>query len=87
MDLGATNNWTISSWPAGVENGFTSIDEDEVPSSVRWYTYLMWIFIDCHISYACLYCVPGRVSTIQLVFRATGLVMTASFSHLSLGTR
>lgn len=35
MDLGATNNWTISSWPAEVENGFSSHDED-IPSSFRW---------------------------------------------------
>jgi hypothetical protein len=35
MDLGATNNWTISSWPVGMENGYVSEDKD-VPDSFRW---------------------------------------------------
>jgi hypothetical protein len=39
MDLGATNNWTISTWPAGVENGFESNDKD-IPSSFRWYVQI-----------------------------------------------
>lgn len=35
MDLGATNNWTISTWPVGVETGYVS-DDDSIPSSFRW---------------------------------------------------
>lgn len=35
MDLGATNNWTISTWPAGMDNGFTS-DDESIPPSFRW---------------------------------------------------
>ena len=36
MDLSMTNNWTISSWPVDMENGFTSHDESTIPSSFRW---------------------------------------------------
>jgi hypothetical protein len=35
MDLGSTNNWTISTWPAGEQTGFESEDVN-VPSSFRW---------------------------------------------------
>lgn len=35
MDLGATNNWTISTWPLGVEVGFESEDDSILPS-FRW---------------------------------------------------
>ena len=34
-DMGATNNWTISSWPVGKEYGYVSDDED-IASSIRW---------------------------------------------------